>query len=96
VSTLIRALQSQAMDLQGVAREFGGHVAFWGGLDDQASSTRTPQQVRDHVRWTIDTLGRPFGNAYFVRMSNQPPEIPRTISSRCSKRVTTSRSQKPR
>ncbi len=74
---VINPLQPEAMDLRRVANEFGGKVAFWGGLSDQAVAVQTPIQVRDEVRRAIDTLGAPFGNAYVLCLSNiMMPEIP--------------------
>jgi uroporphyrinogen decarboxylase len=70
-------LQPEAMDLALVAREFGGKVAFSGGISDQRLVALSPQEVKDHVRWTIDTLGNQFDNAYLVSTSNMmPPDIP--------------------
>lgn len=63
-------LQPEAMDLAHVAREYGGKVAFCGGVNDQQLAVVTPQQVKDQVRRAIDTLGVPFGNAYVVAPSN--------------------------
>jgi uroporphyrinogen decarboxylase len=74
---IIDPLQSEAMDLRVVAREYGGKVAFCGGLSDQAIAGYTPVQVRDEVRRTIDLLGVPYANAYIVGTSNTlMPEIP--------------------
>jgi uroporphyrinogen decarboxylase len=70
-------VQPEAMDIALVAREFGGKVAFCGGISDQQIAVLTPAQVKDHVRRTVDTLGRAFGNAYLVGPSNSlPPEVP--------------------
>jgi len=70
-------LQPEAMNLTHIAREFGGKVAFCGGISDQEIVVFTPAQVRDHVHRTIDILGKAFGNAYLVGPSNSlPPEIP--------------------
>ena len=47
-----------------------------------AASTRrnwryTPQQVKDEVRRMIDTVGKPFGNAYMIGPANVlTPEVP--------------------
>ena len=52
-------------------------VAFCGGISDQRLGTQTPAQVRDEVRWLIDTLGAPFDNAYVLAPANSlMPEIP--------------------
>jgi uroporphyrinogen-III decarboxylase len=70
-------LQPEAMDIAQIAREFGGKIAFCGGISDQEIVAFTPAQVRDHVRRTMDILGHAFGNAYLVAPSNSlPPEIP--------------------
>jgi uroporphyrinogen-III decarboxylase len=69
-------LKRLSMDLQEVARQFGGHVAFCGGISDQSLDRLTPAQVKEHVRRAIATLGKDFKNAYIVAPSNIiPPEI---------------------
>jgi uroporphyrinogen decarboxylase len=74
---LLDPLQPEALDIGTVARDFGGKVAFSGGISDQLLEVYTPGQVRDHVRRTIDTLGAPFGNAYLVSPSNvMMPTVP--------------------
>jgi len=74
---VIDPLQPEAMDLQQIARDYGGKVAFCGGISDQELAVFTVSQVWDHVRRTIDTLGRAFGNAYIVAPSNVLlPDIP--------------------
>jgi uroporphyrinogen decarboxylase len=74
---IMNPLQPEAMDLRVVAREYGGKVAFWGGLSDQVLAVYSPTQVRDEVRRTIDLLGGPFGNAYVLALSNvMMPEVP--------------------
>jgi uroporphyrinogen decarboxylase len=70
-------LQPETMDLGKVARDFGGKVAFCGGISDQKLAVLSPGQVRDHVHRSIDTLGKSFGNAYLVAPSNVLlPEVP--------------------
>jgi uroporphyrinogen decarboxylase len=74
---VVNPLQPEALDLRRVAAEFGGKVAFWGGLSDQDVAVMTPAQVRDEVHRAIDTLGAPFGNRYVLCLSNiMMPEIP--------------------
>jgi uroporphyrinogen decarboxylase len=63
-------LQEEAMDLAWVAREFGGKVAFAGGLPEQTLPHLAPEAVRDAVHRMIDLMGRPFGNAYILAPSN--------------------------
>ncbi len=70
-------VQPEAMDLAEVAKNYGGKVAFCGGISDQKLATLSPQQVKDHVRRVIDTLGSPFGNAYIPGPANVLcPEVP--------------------
>jgi uroporphyrinogen decarboxylase len=70
-------IQPKAMNLDEVGRQFGGKVAFCGGLDDQRLENYTPQQVRDAVRHAADALGRPFGNAYVLAPANTiTPSVP--------------------
>jgi uroporphyrinogen decarboxylase len=70
-------LQPEAIDQAEIARQFGGKVAFCGGISDQKLAVLTPQETRDHVRRTIDTLGARCGNAYLVGPSNVLcPEVP--------------------
>ena len=74
---ILDPIQPEAMDLAKVASEFGGKVAFCGGISDQELARLSPEQVREHVRRTIDTLGSRFGNAYLVGSSNVLcPEVP--------------------
>ena len=70
-------LQPGPLDLADVARQYGGKVAFSGGIDDQRLETYTPQEVKDMVHQTIDILGRPFGNSYIVAAANSIlPSVP--------------------
>ncbi|MBM4091805.1 MAG: hypothetical protein FJ276_20615 [Planctomycetes bacterium] len=70
-------VQPDALDLKALAREYGGKVAFSGGISDQRLARQTPAQVKDEIRATIDLLGTAFGNAYLVAPSNMlTPEIP--------------------
>lgn len=70
-------MQPGPLNLADVARQFGGKVAFSGGIDDQRLEDYSPPEVRDMVRRTIDTLGRPFGNSYIVAAANSIlPSVP--------------------
>jgi uroporphyrinogen decarboxylase len=70
-------IQPVAMDPREIARRFGGRIAFYGGINTQELPRYTPQQVRDEVRRLIDTLGKPFGNAYMIGPANVlTPEVP--------------------
>lgn len=71
-------VQPIAMDIDRLAREFGGKVAFSGAIDIQdALCAGTKQQVKDHVRKIVDTLARPFGGGLLLGPSNvMTPDIP--------------------
>jgi uroporphyrinogen decarboxylase len=75
---VLNPLQPGAMDLERVARNFGGQVAFFGGIDDQnLLSKGTPEQVKQEARRAMDTLGRPYGNAFIMAPANViTPEVP--------------------
>jgi len=70
-------LQPGPLNLAEVASKFGGKVSFSGGIDDQRLEDYSPQEVKEMVRRTIDTLGRPFGNAYIIAAANSIlPSVP--------------------
>lgn len=70
-------VQPGAMNIQEVAKKFGGKISFCGAIDDQRLEDYSPQQVRDIVRRTIDTLGRPFGCGYIGSPANSvAPTVP--------------------
>jgi uroporphyrinogen decarboxylase len=67
---VVDPLQSEALDLAWVAREFGGTVAFAGGLPVQVLPRLGPQEVRDMVHRLVDLLGSPHANALILAPSN--------------------------
>lgn len=71
-------VQPGAMDIQRLARAFGGQVAFSGAIDiQQLLCSGTPRDVKDEVRTIIDTLGRPFGDSLLLGPANvMTPETP--------------------
>jgi len=74
---ILDPVQPGPLNLAEVARRYGGKVAFSGGIDDQRLESYSPQEVKDMVRRTIDTLGRPFGNAYLIAAANAIlPSVP--------------------
>jgi uroporphyrinogen decarboxylase len=74
---ILDPLQPGPLNLTEVAGHFGGRVSFSGGIDDQRLENYSPREVKDMVRWTIDTLGRPFGNSYIVSAANSIlPSVP--------------------
>jgi len=70
-------IQPGPLDLNDVAKQFGGRISFCGAIDDQCLATYNPQEVKDSVRKAIETLGRPFGNGYVVAPANvMVPPVP--------------------
>lgn len=71
-------VQPGAMDIDQMAREYGGKLAFSGAIDVQELlASGTPRQVRDEIRRILDTLGKPFGGALAICPANvMTPDIP--------------------
>lgn len=54
---VIHPIQKYTMNEQEIAREFGGKICFWTGMDVQQILPRgTPEDVRREVRFMIDTF----------------------------------------
>lgn len=54
--------RAEGMDPQGLKRDFGGDLCFYGGVDLQEILCQgTPQQVADEVKRLIDILGKDGG-----------------------------------
>jgi uroporphyrinogen decarboxylase len=74
---VVDPIQPGAMDLNEVARQFGGRISFSGGIDDQRLEDCTAKEVKDMVRRAIATVGGPFGNGYVVSPANLVvPSVP--------------------
>ena len=70
-------VQPVAMNIEEVARKFGGKISFSGGIDDQRLEDYSPQEVREAVKRAVDTLGRPFGCGYIGSPANTAaPTVP--------------------
>jgi uroporphyrinogen decarboxylase len=65
------------MEPERLKKDFGKDITFWGGgCDTQAVLSRgTPQQVKDHVRRTVDIMA-PGGGFVFNQVHNILAEIP--------------------
>jgi uroporphyrinogen decarboxylase len=64
------------MEPDRLKREFGGRVAFWGGINSARILPRsTPGEVRDEVHRVINTLG--LGGGYVLNsVHNIQPDVP--------------------
>ena len=59
---VLNPIQSRAMDIEELARQFGGDVCFWGGLDVQATVPRgTPEDIDREVQHLVEVLSSPDG-----------------------------------
>ena len=72
-------ISGRGMDPEGLKRDFGREMVFWGGGADTQSMLpqATPAQVAEHVRQMVD-IWRPGGGFVFQQvhniMANVPPE----------------------
>jgi uroporphyrinogen decarboxylase len=75
---MLDPVQPGAMNVEQIAREFGGKVAFCGAVDVQnLLASGSPQLVKNEVRRVADTLGKPFGGALLLGPANvMTPDIP--------------------
>ena len=59
---VLQSVQPEANDAAALKREYGEHLAFWGGAGSQSTlSHGTPQDVGEEVRRLIDTVGQGGG-----------------------------------
>lgn len=59
---VIHPIQKYTMDEKVIAEKFGGDICIWAGFDVQRTIPYgTPDEVREEVRFMIDTYGRPDG-----------------------------------
>jgi len=73
---ILQSLQPAAMDLEALKREYGGHLAFQGGIDIQSTMpVGTPDQIRAEVKQRAETLGR-GGGYIFCTAHNLLPDVP--------------------
>ncbi len=69
-------VSAKNMEPERLRREFGGRIAFWGGIDTQRLMPRgTPEEVRDQVRRTFEILGR-GGGWVLASVHNVQPDVP--------------------
>jgi len=74
---VLNPVQPQAMDVGRLAREFGGHVCFNGGVDVQGTLIcGSPDDVKEEVHRLVDLFGR-FDGGYIGGTSHSiMPETP--------------------
>ena len=74
---ILHPIQPTAMDRKELAREFGGHITFCGGIDVQdLLPCASPQQIREEIKDIVGTLGI-FGGGLILNAANSiMPETP--------------------
>ena len=74
---VIHPIQKYTMDEQEIARDFGGHICFWTGMDVQQILPKgTPEEVRQEVRFMIDTYDRPNGGCMITAGNGVTGDVP--------------------
>jgi len=69
-------VDAAGMDPQGLKREFGGELVFWGGAIRNAVLTNgSPAEVQEEVKRNLDALA-PGGGYVFATIHNIQPEVP--------------------
>lgn len=64
------------MEPERLKREFGGRIAFWGGIDSQRVLPQgTAEEVRENVRGMFDLMGR-GGGYVLAAVHNIQPDVP--------------------
>ena len=73
---ILEAVQAEAMDIAHLKREFGRHIAFWGGVGAQSVLARTtPEQVVEGVRHTLRVMA-PGGGYIAAPCHGLTDEVP--------------------
>jgi uroporphyrinogen decarboxylase len=74
---VLNPVQPQAMDIEGLAREFGGKLCFCGGADVQGTLVRgTPKDVRAEARHLLRTFATASGGYIASTSHGFMPETP--------------------
>jgi len=72
---ILEAVQSEAMDLAELKREYGRTIAFWGGVGAQSVLSGTPEDVRAGVLETLRVMA-PGGGYIAAPCHTLTPEVP--------------------
>ena len=72
---ILEAVQSEAMDLAELKRDYGRSICFWGGVGAQSILSGTPEDVRAGVRQTLEIMA-PGGGYIAAPCHTLTPEVP--------------------
>ena len=65
--TVFHPIQKHTMDEKATVEQFGDHLTLLAGLDVQHTlQEKTPEEVRQEVRFLMDTFDRPEGGMYIA------------------------------
>ena len=68
--------QPEVMDIAAIKKEFGGRLAFFGGMSTQQTLPKaTAEQVKEKTRWLIETIGE-SGGYVFSPAHDVPKDVP--------------------
>jgi uroporphyrinogen decarboxylase len=74
---VIHPIQKYTMDEREIARQFGGKVCFWTGMDMQKILPfGTPEDVRREIRFMVDTFDRPDGGCMIALGNVVTSDVP--------------------
>lgn len=74
---VLHPIQKYTMQEREIAEKFGGQLCFWAGFDvQQIIPYGTPEEVREEVRFMIDTYYRPEGRLILAAGNNMTPDTP--------------------
>lgn len=74
---VLNPVQPQAMDVDYLAKEFGGKICFYGGVDVQGTMIHgTTQDVKDEVLHLVDIFGSKNGGYMLSTSHSIMPETP--------------------
>ncbi len=74
---VLHPIQKYTMDEAEVAKVYGDKICIWAGFDVQRTIPYgTPEEVRQEVRFMLDTYGRPDGRLIFGAGNNLTPDTP--------------------
>jgi uroporphyrinogen decarboxylase len=73
---ILNPLQPECMDVNHIKSEYGGDLAFWGGVGTQTTMPfGTPEDVRECVRDRIEVIGA--GGGFLIAPTHLvEPEVP--------------------
>lgn len=74
---VIHPIQKYTMDEREIARDFGGQICFWTGMDvQQILPNGTQDDVRQEVRFMIDTYDRTDGGCMITAGNGVTADVP--------------------